>query len=219
MIDLYAALGIKKDAEAKAIRAAYLKKAKEHHPDAGGDRARFEEVKLAYDVLSDPQRRKRYDDGNGYETGQAKARTPEMIAAGVLSRLLDEVLFSQLSAERADTIDLIVELKAALAEDRKEIEGHVRVGTEVVTALRKLEKRLKKRPEADVVGAQIATRLAAADKEMLRLAEALMINALAEKMLQGYEFSPGKRPAEGVNFMNIVIRGINEDILRGGTTT
>ena len=60
--DFYAALGVAKDADAAAIKKAYRKLARTHHPDSnGGDDARFKEIGEAYSVLSDPEQRKQYD--------------------------------------------------------------------------------------------------------------------------------------------------------------
>jgi molecular chaperone DnaJ len=62
---LYDTLGVKKSAEADEIKKAYRKLARQYHPDANqGDKAaeeRFKQVQTAYDVLSDPEKRKAYD--------------------------------------------------------------------------------------------------------------------------------------------------------------
>jgi molecular chaperone DnaJ len=61
MADLYDLLGVTNDASADDIKKAYRRKAREHHPDAGGDEELFKAVGHAHEVLSDPQRRARYD--------------------------------------------------------------------------------------------------------------------------------------------------------------
>jgi len=65
MKDLYEVLGVKKDASADEVKKAYRKLARQHHPDKNpGDKAaeeRFKEIQGAYDVLSDPAKRKQYD--------------------------------------------------------------------------------------------------------------------------------------------------------------
>lgn len=65
MADHYDALGVSRDASADDIRRAYRRRARELHPDVNpGDaeaESRFKEVALAYEVLSDPQRRQHYD--------------------------------------------------------------------------------------------------------------------------------------------------------------
>lgn len=57
----YEALGLDIDATPEEIRAARRKRAKETHPDKGGDREAFEQVQTAYLILSDPLRRSKYD--------------------------------------------------------------------------------------------------------------------------------------------------------------
>ena len=62
---LYDTLGVKKGASADEIKKSYRKLARQYHPDANqGDKAaeeRFKQVQTAYDVLSDPEKRKAYD--------------------------------------------------------------------------------------------------------------------------------------------------------------
>ena len=63
--DYYEVLGVQKDASAEEIKKAYRKITKENHPDLHpGDKAceeRFKEANEAYEVLSDEEKRKRYD--------------------------------------------------------------------------------------------------------------------------------------------------------------
>lgn len=61
MSDLYELLDLRPDASDEDIKRAYRRKAREHHPDAGGDEEAFKQITHAYQVLSDPQRRARYD--------------------------------------------------------------------------------------------------------------------------------------------------------------
>lgn len=67
MRDPYLTLGVPRTATSDEIKKAYRKLAKEHHPDlkqgSAGNEERFKEISAAYTILSDPEKRARYDRG------------------------------------------------------------------------------------------------------------------------------------------------------------
>lgn len=106
--DLYEILGVTRDASADDIKRAYRKLAREHHPDvndAPEAEDRFKEVVGAYEILSDPEKRQRYDTfgqsggpaggqftdiqdifdmffGGGFNTGARRGRRPTRARRG-----------------------------------------------------------------------------------------------------------------------------------------
>jgi len=119
MKDLYAILGVSLSSSAREIRTAYRRLAVSLHPDRAGrdSTAAFQDVAAAYEVLSDPTRRGRYD--AGLDRPQA-ARAPRpssgaqrtiiprvsgplrsLIAAGLLRPLGDDVYEVALTADEA----------------------------------------------------------------------------------------------------------------------
>ncbi len=78
--DYYAVLGVRKQADAQAIKQAYRRLARKHHPDLNpGDHQaaeRFKEIGEAYEVLSDPDRRRRYDQLGPDWARQARSARP-----------------------------------------------------------------------------------------------------------------------------------------------
>ncbi|MBS1615079.1 MAG: J domain-containing protein [Bacteroidetes bacterium] len=82
--DYYSLLGVTKDAEAEELKKAFRKLAIRYHPDKNPDdknaEEKFKQINEAYDVLSDPEKRKKYDalgaNWKLYDTAQAAGSRP-----------------------------------------------------------------------------------------------------------------------------------------------
>lgn len=60
-MNYYEILGVNENATADEIKKAYRRLASQHHPDKGGDVAQFQNIQVAYDTLSDENKRQQYD--------------------------------------------------------------------------------------------------------------------------------------------------------------
>ena len=88
--DHHKTIGVSENATQQEIKKAYKRKANKMHPDKGGDKNEFQALQEAYAVLSDPSKRKEYE-----ETGEVKrAVNLEMQAysgiAGIFSEIIDK---------------------------------------------------------------------------------------------------------------------------------
>lgn len=66
MTDHYTTLGVEKNASQEEIKKAYKKLANKHHPDKGGDQAKFKEIASAYDTIGDANKRAEYDNHQAF---------------------------------------------------------------------------------------------------------------------------------------------------------
>lgn len=95
MADYYDLLGVSRDADADTLKRAYRRLARQYHPDINkepGAEDRFKEIGRAYEVLSDPQTRARYDQFGEAGLGAA-AGMPDMGDMGGFADLF-ETFFS-----------------------------------------------------------------------------------------------------------------------------
>jgi curved DNA-binding protein CbpA len=186
---LYEVLGVDVDADAKAIRAAYLKKAKEHHPDkAGGDTEAFQAVNHANEVLSDPERRKRYD-----ETGDDSDQQDliEKKAFTWLSQAFDKAISSgrgTIDVSALRYLNVPGEMRKHLTEVKASVQGHIDSGVQLRDALRDMYVRVEMRPDRDAFGEVVVGKIRQIESEMKNLEQSMAVVTRALALLDGYSY-------------------------------
>ena len=100
-MDLYDLLGVAKDADVEEIKKSYRKLAFQYHPDKNPNGEEiFKQINVAYEILKDPEKRRKYDFMQKYGMADQDIFSkyygdPEMIMAMELDELL-KIFFNQL---------------------------------------------------------------------------------------------------------------------------
>ncbi|MBC7149857.1 J domain-containing protein [Ciceribacter selenitireducens] len=195
VIDPYQLLGLERDADEAAIKAAYRKVAKTAHPDAGGDLDRFAALTASYELLKDPVRRKVYDD-TGYDPQLADAT--DLKGLMMLETLVNEMILDE---REPGSFDPVAGLRRKLTDDLLKARFHILELERHRTRVRQHADRIGRRPEADVLGSMLRARTQSIT-DAIRAAET-QIAAIerAYAMLEGYSYeleavAPPKAEAE-----------------------
>lgn len=194
MTNLYADIGVEPTADAAAIKAAYRRRAKSAHPDAGGSQEQFERLNRAKLVLLDPRRRRQYD-----ETGKVDESADDSIAKAmnVVVSAIDEVL-GALERRGHDPlyVDIPQQARTKIIARLKQGEKHIGQSADVIRKLKAIIRRFSvKKGKVNRLGPLFAQRLRAAEDQLAHNKDAVMSMKLALEILDDHKFDFEKAAA------------------------
>jgi curved DNA-binding protein CbpA len=193
MSDLYAVLGVARDADRAAIRYAYRYKARFAHPDAGGSPQEFARIKAAYDTLIDEARRRRYDEtGEFGEPPVDKHRNQllEMLATGL------DLAMLRLSkrSEYPKNSDMAQLIREALSERRQGWTKLCHEFDKTSEQSRELLGRFSAGEGDNLMETVVERRIAVCQKEIEMLTARVKLVDEALAVLNGVIFQPDREP-------------------------
>jgi DnaJ-class molecular chaperone len=171
-VDPYEVLGVKRDASAKELQKAYRRLAKKLHPDLNpGDpqaERQFKEVTAAYDLLSDPEKRARFDRGEIDASGAERAQQRQYyrdFANGAGNRYTSDAGFADLF-EGDDLLSAIFGRRAQGPARRRGHDVLYRLEVDFLDAINGATRRLPL-PDGSVIDVTIPS--GTKDGQLLRL--------------------------------------------------
>jgi hypothetical protein len=140
--DLYQILGIKRSAAQSEIQKAYRRRAKTLHPDTGGSVEAFGELSTAYTVLSDSDRRERYD-----TTGEVAPVRPNNLDASAIEIIAQKLGLVIHAEQDVTSMDIAALLDQAIRDDIAERKSGMSGLRRAMERARKLRDRVKRRAQ------------------------------------------------------------------------
>lgn len=189
-MNLYEELELPRDCTFDQIKQQYRHLAGIHHPDKGGDVEKFKRIKLAYEVLSDPERRKTYDETK--VIGESFSLRSESIGH------LSSIFFSVIATIDLHNDDLIArmrnEIMSILTRTEKDTEMcHKYIGNLEVAK----QKLIHKNPgEENFLLGFIEAQLTTRHTDLKTLSRRKEINEYTLKLLEDYQYGFLKLPTE-----------------------
>ena len=176
----YTELDVSVTASTEEIKQRYRTLAQMHHPDKGGDEEIFKRIKLAYEILSDPIRRKQYD-----LTGETTTtNTKDEAIANIVQILLHVV-----PSFNVDEDDLI---KIAEAETRTMldlIDKDIGVTERYIANLEKVSKKLRIKTDGEnILNTFITHQIQQRKQELQNFQRRVKVCNLMLEILKDYEY-------------------------------
>jgi curved DNA-binding protein CbpA len=176
----YTELDVSVTASTEEIKQRYRTLAQMHHPDKGGDEELFKRIKLAYEILSDPIRRKQYD-----LTGETTTtNTKDEAIANIVQILLHVV-----PSFNVDEDDLI---KIAEAETRTMLElvdKDIGVTERYIVNLEKVSKKLRIKTDGEnILNTFITHQIQQRKQELQNFQRRVKVCNLMLEILKDYEY-------------------------------
>jgi curved DNA-binding protein CbpA len=176
----YTELDVPVDASLEIIKQRYRTLAQMHHPDKGGDEELFKRIKLAYEILSDPVRRKQYDITGETTTTNAK----DEAIANIVQILLHVV--PSLNVDQDDLIQIAeIETRTMLDLVHKDIS----VTERYIVNLEKVSSKLRiKTSGENILNTFIVHQIQQRKQELDNFHRRVQVCSLMLEILKDYEY-------------------------------
>jgi curved DNA-binding protein CbpA len=186
----YEELGVPPDASVDQINAAFRRKAREAHPDAGGDAETMARLSRAVAILRDPEARSRFDQtGATEEPGHSQQTRVVELLVGAFQQALMQVLDPSYE-------DIIAHAKGQIREVIQQCNQQTANGKQQRARFEKAIKRLKHKGEGqNFIRNAMEANVAAVDRALAQLAEQRTVAEEALSLADEYDWERDTPPA------------------------
>lgn len=185
----YATIGVSPDASPAEIKRTFRQKAARLHPDKkSGDADAMVKLNLAYRVLSDPDKRQRYD-----QTGEDTERPLDAHARGLVMRAFSDAL-------QQDVPDVLTHARKFLEQTRRNIQSECDKAATAAAKFRKRRSKIKSKDKDNLFHVLIDQQLKQIEVATAKFYSDLEVCELALGLLGGYNSTEKPEPVPMIIF-------------------
>jgi curved DNA-binding protein CbpA len=204
-IDPYAELGVERSASDKEVRAAFKRRAKKAHPDQGGSADEFHRARTAMIVLTDPDRRARFD-----ATGAVEEEKPDNVRAAalqIIQKHMADIVTAFMTAKTpkesaaADPrkMNVPAEIERRVANEIAAANAAIPAGEKMVEFLKDMRGRFKAKspaadPAADPILRGYDDQIRRNQAQLEQTRETIRCHEKAAEIIRGYDFRADPPP-------------------------
>lgn len=183
----YEVLGVSKGATKNEIKKAYRDLSKIHHPDKkGGDEEKFSAIAEAYEVLSDPEKRREYD-----ETGTVKKKPNHlMYLSDMIHRLFIPMIHHFI---KDDHVDIIKKFIKEMKSIKKGMLDAILEHQEKIDDLEKSLNKITVKSGENFIASMIQTEIERHERAKLNIENEKLSLEWSLKYMEDYEYQVTKR--------------------------
>src|SRR5258706_573022 len=187
MSDPYEDLGVARNADAKVIKRAYRKRVMKEHPDRGGSEEGFKRLQLAYDVLSDPERKDKYD-----RTGDSGIDYAAQKAFAELASMFVQ-LAEQCDPDHQDLKALVVQ---NVSQQIEQCRHKIAQNNKIIAKMERAAKRVRRKSGGEnLVEGFFRSHILVAQNAIARLEAEIARGGMILKLAEDYERLVDKTPS------------------------
>ena len=176
----YTELDVSTDASLETIKQQYRTLAQMHHPDKGGDEDIFKRIKLAYEILSDPIRRKQYDITGETVTSNVKNEAVEKIV---------QILLHVVPSFNADQDNLILIVEMETRTILESVFKDISVAENHIVNLEKVSEKIRIKTEGEnLLNGLVVNQIRQKRQELVTFQHRVKVCNFMLEILKDYEY-------------------------------
>lgn len=197
---LYETLGVEPDASQAQIKKAFRQRALKAHPDQGGSREAMEVLQHAYDVLSDVERRARYDATGEEDVPVDPVKERQAAALRLLRDVISMVVDQPVEVDTVDVKSVIIQKVKSEQSDRAMLQRKLQ---DALLRANKMTKRFIKdgADEEDIVAGILKAKAAKLQTQIDMMEASIQTFQVVADMLDGYTYEVDAAPKMKPSFV------------------